>query len=798
MQFFQEMKKNGFTYVMVALTLIVLVAAFMRSWDTMPEDPVSLTTEAISTSETSESPSEIEETAYFFLRTSDQRFVIGLRPLDPSEYPKNFKFTQYDENDYRLLKFYEVALLEISQDSLERVISAVPLHLIHYKSSPLTETVYRQMSIRYEDGFAIYTHDRETFVTSLSHPKVYRTYTLFGGPFFASQTDDPQTLLIVESNIYHQIFDTVNMRFVTEIKPQEDPLATPFDWDSKTITHLASDPLTHGPSLSKITDEPRLRQIVLNASTDKLFEALGKPVNKGWLMGDYLTYDDLLVYSGVDEDETHIDLYPVVAITYFGEYPIAGVKKGMSFATVEQILGVPERVHFTESSELAYPLMLGYVIDGFSIGLSFDANFEVTNFFIRLENWKGEEPHVPYEPFIDDTTFAYSPEKLSFEGLLDITDFKYIYNACFFNSTDGFYRYDFTRSAPEKVLGEQMRPVFEIQHVANPSLVAVGKSDGILYRIDLNTYETIPFSGPHYKDYYINEGSLIKQSLISDDALLDKYGYKSAAELGSFEVKVPMNWNVLHGDYPEGLYWHIADVLSSDIGLSLQPLKGKTVTATVYNLETEIPDRDTYSSFKRPVNAVILRSKGLVVGSWLMYNTMLIGPSMNQLYLEDIVNKDFDHWVEETGIIVIPTSYAPMPRDAIHIFFSAIDSGEKKRAITQLSPVALLNALTVNHDPATQLYHTGFNEDNSSIENIISAKNVEIVRFYEPMSLKDIMSEEAIFDEMPIGGRISAEINLEIRWRDPAFNASNDLSTLFVGLRKTTYGWKLDGFGTGP
>ena len=520
MQIIQNLKKNGFTYVMVGLTLIVLIASFTRSWDAAPAplDPDRETAE-VTTEATTEATTEVVENPYFFIPNGKQSHVIGLRPLEQEAYPKAFKFTKYDLDNYSTLRFYEVALLELSTENSADVINAWPLHLIHYGASSLTETVYRQMAIRYEDDFAIYTFDRETFVTALDDPKIYRTYTLYGSPFPVSQTEDSQTLKIFESTFYFQTFDTNLMQFITKIKPQENSLSTSFDWDNKTVTHLASDIATHGPPLSRITDEPRLKKIVLKASTDMLFEALGNPLSKGWLMGDYLTYEDFLVYSVVDEKDQNINLYPIEALIYYGDYPVAGVKNGMPYASVEQILGIPEKVSFSENNELAYPLMLEYTLEGFNIGLSFNADLEVANFFISVDEWKGEKPLVLYEPFVDEIESAYSPDKLSFEGLYDITDFTYTFNASFFNASNGFYRYDLTRSSPERIHQEPMRTVFEIQYVANPSLIAVGKNDGILYKIDLNSDSITPFSGPNYKDYYINMGTLIKQSLVNDDAV---------------------------------------------------------------------------------------------------------------------------------------------------------------------------------------------------------------------------------------------------------------------------------------
>ncbi len=282
----------------------------------------------------------------------------------------------------------------------------------------------------------------------------------------------------------------------------------------------------------------------------------------------------------------------------------------------------------------------------------------------------------------------------------------------------------------------------------------------------------------------------------SDVQFLKDYGYFIKETIGNYAITIPENWNVSYGDYPEGLYWSVANVLSKDIGLDLNKLKGKKVDATVYDLGDVLKDQDQFSTFIRPANAVVLRESGKIKGAWLMYNTMVIGPSLDQHYLEDITGKTFNDWVWDEGVIFLQTSYLPSPDATLRIFFEAINSGDKKIANTCLSPSYMLQSLTMNQDFSKGLYQDGFKIDNSLVENIVSATDIGIVSYFDNKTMQPIEDREAFYDAMPIGTHIEIELLLNLVWQDDMFN-SEGKQTRFAVLEKTRYGWKFEGLGTG-
>lgn len=131
------------------------------------------------------------------------------------------------------------------------------------------------------------------------------------------------------------------------------------------------------------------------------------------------------------------------------------------------------------------------------------------------------------------------------------------------------------------------------------------------------------------------------------------------------------------------------------------------------------------------------------------------------------------------------------PTQVIDTFFDSINKGDKIRAYACLSPQSLLESLTVNMEPG-HLYHDGFNQNNSMVENIVKGKHIEYRRLYDPenhtMEIKDLGERK----------NVGIEVNLELEWKHPAFNTADGKSTRFAILKKYDNGWKLEGLGTGP
>ncbi len=292
-------------------------------------------------------------------------------------------------------------------------------------------------------------------------------------------------------------------------------------------------------------------------------------------------------------------------------------------------------------------------------------------------------------------------------------------------------------------------------------------------------------------------GCVAKTQVRSVDAVLKKYDLKVEGEPVKLTVKVPADWKVPLGAYPEGLYWGLANEYSKDVGLDLTKLKGQTVEAWVYSLAGGLPGEGDQARFRYPSDVVVLLDQGKVAGAWVNFNRWGVGPSVRLRKLEDITGLTFEKWVEREGFFNDPGSNADLaklnPAEVVAAFFEAINKGDKVRANACLSPRVMLNGLTVNLRPRV-LYNPGFGENNSYTENILSGTLVSW-RYYALDPSRGMVTGQ----NQPAGDSVGIEAQVFIRWRDATFNSpSGGPETRFIGLTRTAYGWKIEGFGTGP
>lgn len=260
-----------------------------------------------------------------------------------------------------------------------------------------------------------------------------------------------------------------------------------------------------------------------------------------------------------------------------------------------------------------------------------------------------------------------------------------------------------------------------------------------------------------------------------------------------FKVTVPADWKVMLGEYPEGLYWELANVYSKDAGLDLTPLKGKNLVAWRYELADGLPGQGTQSSYSYPSNIILLIDDEHVVGAWLAFNRWGIGPSVKQNYLEDLTGLTFDKWLSQQDILVNTEANKDLaamdPVQVLEAFCNAIDEKNSVRANACMSPDYMLDALTVNLQE-NSLYNKGYSSDNSYQQNLLEAK-VLSYKLMDADTLKEIPS---------LGDRTKVIIdsNMKMKWKDGAFNSPDGTQTRFVSLKKYENGWKIQGLATGP
>lgn len=290
-----------------------------------------------------------------------------------------------------------------------------------------------------------------------------------------------------------------------------------------------------------------------------------------------------------------------------------------------------------------------------------------------------------------------------------------------------------------------------------------------------------------------NNADNSSQQNTTPEIFLKNFNLKVQGNPNKFKIEIPKSWDVKAGEYPEGLYWTLANVFSKDAGLDLALLKGRSVDVWKYSLVDGLPGTGSQSSFKYPSNAILLVDNNMVVGAWLAFNITEIGPSVKKHYLKDITGVSFEDWIQKEKIfddLGKNKDIASLdPAGLLQAFFKAIDTGDKTRAYTCIDPNEMLNSLTMNLGE-NRLYNPRFDKNNSMVENIIKAE-AKSFRFMDPgtlIEMKDTGNQK----------QIEAAIGMNIKWLDSAFNTPDGNTERYTILRQYNNGWRLQGLGTGP
>ncbi len=282
----------------------------------------------------------------------------------------------------------------------------------------------------------------------------------------------------------------------------------------------------------------------------------------------------------------------------------------------------------------------------------------------------------------------------------------------------------------------------------------------------------------------------------STEAFLMKWDLKVDGSPIEFNATVPEDWTVELGQYPEGLYWGLANVFSKEAGLDLTRLKGKDVEVQVYALTDGLPGQGESSDYIYKSNLTLLVQEGITVGAWLNFNKSSIGPAVNSKYLEDITGFDFPGWIEQEDYFRMNEKNEDLkymdPAEVLEVFFAAINTGDTERAISCIGPDRQRDALMMNKKD-TELYNPGFGDMNSLVFGIEEAELLSY-KYLDYETLEEIEGYEEVGDRKTV----ELAANVYIVFVFDAFNDPDYTTVRFVIFRKYGNGWKIEGFGTGP
>ncbi len=136
------------------------------------------------------------------------------------------------------------------------------------------------------------------------------------------------------------------------------------------------------------------------------------------------------------------------------------------------------------------------------------------------------------------------------------------------------------------------------------------------------------------------------------------------------------------GEHPTKIYWAYNNELSKSIGLDFSKYLGNTVVAEIYRLREPLPE------YMEPrLNArggIVIKEAGKIIGAYIDAGRHeSFACSLNRERLEDIVNKDWDEWIQDYIDYdnKLEKELAKLsPEEIIKIYFEALDSHDVKKS----------------------------------------------------------------------------------------------------------------------
>jgi len=270
----------------------------------------------------------------------------------------------------------------------------------------------------------------------------------------------------------------------------------------------------------------------------------------------------------------------------------------------------------------------------------------------------------------------------------------------------------------------------------------------------------------------------------ADDELLQKYGFAAAFQIATVALGLPEKLIHHAGQYPTSLYWAYGNALSHDIGLSLTPYLGKTVSVRIDKVvELTQPTTNPRNERWVPDRAIIVSYNGQIVGAWLD-RTNDLGRSLKRRELEAVTGQTWEEWV---GTVTDPNDpvdrrlSALAPEEVIKAYVTALNTHDYATLYALFTRHYLLNLILAGRS-ATSLYGPGF--DNTDLQKNAGAKLVSV----RPETTSPASPAQKEF-----------VVVLDVRTQGSSA-WTNGANTYFFVLRQEIpqNGWRIDGIATSP
>lgn len=264
--------------------------------------------------------------------------------------------------------------------------------------------------------------------------------------------------------------------------------------------------------------------------------------------------------------------------------------------------------------------------------------------------------------------------------------------------------------------------------------------------------------------------------------LFKKYEWTVDYRINTLKETLPNNLKHEAGEYPVKIYWAYNNELSKSIGLDYSKYLGMKADVDIYRLREPLP----YNMMN--ARGIVIKYDGKIIGAYIDVGRHdCFACSLNRKRLKDIINKDWDQWVENyidfDNKLEIKLSRM-QPEDIIKEYYEALNSGDEKMWAACMTREALCSYLSMNMD-----------------NNYLFNKNFDGARFGKKSNIKSVkllkLSNMDGIDNPKGTIEYAATIDLKVR---EIIACDSGVQPRFLLLKKESEksGWRIQGEGTGP
>jgi hypothetical protein len=258
--------------------------------------------------------------------------------------------------------------------------------------------------------------------------------------------------------------------------------------------------------------------------------------------------------------------------------------------------------------------------------------------------------------------------------------------------------------------------------------------------------------------------------------LFEKYDWTIDYKVNTIKEKLPSNLKHTAGDYPTKIYWAYNNELSKNIGLDFSEYLGNTIVAEIYRLREPLPE---YMEPRLDARGIVIKKDGKIIGAYIDAGRHeSFACSLDRRRLEDIVNKDWDQWVQDYIDYEdkLEKELSKLsPEEVIRTYFEVLNSHDVKKAKACLARTkSNINMDLSSNMSNRELYNK---RDNDYFDNIKSVKLLEIEK----------LSEENI---------LSYRVEADYKYKKAITNEDGVLPYI-VTMKKETEknGWRIEDIG---